>query len=81
MTSSPVCPFRDSYLMATVGQGLVALLKLQRSNAALLQLAEAISLKREGASLVATLSMPTGEVVDLMKAEEARKAKKAAEKE
>jgi hypothetical protein len=67
--------------MATVGQGLVALLKLQRGNAGLLKLAEAISLKQDGADLVASLSIPTGEVVELIKADEARKAQKAAEEQ
>ena len=67
--------------MTMVGKGLVALLKLQRGNPTLLKLAEAITLKQDGASLVASLSMPTGEVVELIKADEARKAKKAAEEE
>jgi hypothetical protein len=67
--------------ITTVGQGLVAMLKLQQSNPILLKLAEAISLKHEGTGLVAKVDMPTGDVVDMIKADEASKAKKAAEKE
>jgi hypothetical protein len=68
-------------LMATVGHGLVALMKLQRDNPGTQKLAEAFSLKQDGAHVIATLAMPTGEVVDLMKADAARKSKKQAEKE
>jgi hypothetical protein len=68
-------------LMATVGQGLVALLKLQRDNSATMKLAEAVSLKQAGASVVASLAIPTDEVVGLLKADAARKAKKQTAKE
>jgi hypothetical protein len=67
--------------MALVGQGLVALMKLQRDNPGALKLAEALALKQDGTGVVATLAIPTDEVVGLMKADAARKAKKKAEKE
>jgi hypothetical protein len=67
--------------MATVGQGLLALLKLQRDNPGSLKIAEGLSLRQDGAGVVATLAIPTGEVIELMKADAARKAQKQAEKE
>jgi len=68
-------------LMASVGHGLVALLKLQRDNPGSQKLAEGLSVRQDGAHVIVTLAMPTGGVVDLMKADAARKAKKQAEKE
>jgi hypothetical protein len=67
--------------IATVGQGLVALMKLQRENTGALKLAEALSLKQDGSGVVATLAIPTGDLIDLIKADAARKAQKKAEKE
>jgi len=67
--------------MATVGQGLLALLKLQKDNPGSLKIAEALSLKQDGAGVVASLAIPTGEVVELIRADAARKAQKQAEKE
>lgn len=67
--------------MATVGRGLLALIKLDKDNPSSVKLAEALSLKQDGAGVVATLVIPTGEVVELMKADAARKAQKQAEKE
>jgi hypothetical protein len=67
--------------MSLIGQGLVALMKLQRFNPGSARLAEALSLKQEGAGVVATLAMPATEAIELMKADAARKAQKKAEKE
>ncbi len=67
--------------MATVGQGLVALMKLQKDNPGSAKLAEALSLKQDGASVVVSLSVPTGEAIEFAKADAARKAQKKAEKE
>ncbi|MGO8927368.1 MAG: hypothetical protein ACLQU3_10830 [Limisphaerales bacterium] len=64
-----------------VGHGLVALMKLQKDNPGSLKLAEALSLKQDGAGVVATLSIPTSEVIELIKADMARKAQQKAEKE
>jgi len=67
--------------MATVGQGLLALMKLRKDNAGALKFAEGLSLKQDGAEVTATLVIPTGEAVELMKADAERKAQKQAEKE
>ena len=67
--------------MGWVGQGLVALMKLQRGNPGSAKLAEALTLKQDGAGLVATLALSTDEAIALMKADAARKAQKKAEKE
>ena len=67
--------------MGWVGQGLVALMKLQRDNPGSAKLAEALALKQDGTSLVVTLALSTDEAVGLMKADAARKAQKKAEKE
>jgi hypothetical protein len=67
--------------MATVGQGLVALMKLQKDNPGSAKLAEALSLKQDGASVVVSLAVPTAEAIELAKADAARKAQKKAEKE
>jgi hypothetical protein len=67
--------------MATVGQGLVALMKLQKDNPSSAKLAEALSLKQDGAMIVVSLAVPTAEAIDLAKADAARKAQKKAEKE
>jgi hypothetical protein len=67
--------------MATVGQGLVALMKLQKDNPGSAKLAEALSLKQDGASVVVSLTIPTAEAIEIAKADAARKAQKQAEKE
>jgi hypothetical protein len=67
--------------MALVGQGLVALTKLQKDNAGSVKLAEGLSLKQDGASVVVTLSVPTTGAIDLMKEDAARKAEKKAKAE
>jgi len=67
--------------VAMVGQGLVALMKLQQSNPIALKLAQALALKQEGAGVVATAAIPSGEIIELMKADATRKAQKKAEKE
>ena len=76
-TSDPVV----AQQMATVGHGLLALVKLRKENPGALKLAEALSLKQDGAEVTATLVIPTGEAVELMKADAERKARKQAEKE
>jgi hypothetical protein len=67
--------------MATIGQGVVALMKLQKEKPEVVKLAEAISLKHNGAGIVATLAMPAGDVVDMLKADAARKAQRKAQRE
>ncbi len=66
--------------MAAVAQGLVALGRLA-NKPELTKLLEAVSVKQAGASVVATLSLPAAEVVNMLKADAERKAaRKAQEK-
>jgi hypothetical protein len=67
--------------MASVGQGLLALMKLQKDNPGSVKLAEALTLKQDGAGVVASLAISTDEAIELMKAGAVRKAQKQAEKE
>jgi hypothetical protein len=67
--------------MALVGQGLVALTKLQKDNAGSVKLAEGLSLKQDGSGVVVSLTVPTAGAIDLMKADAARKAEKKAKAE
>jgi hypothetical protein len=62
--------------IASIGQGLLALMKLQKDKPETLKLAAALSLKQDGASVVVTLVMPADDAVTLMKAHAARKAQK-----
>jgi hypothetical protein len=64
--------------IAVVGQGLLALLKLQSEKPEAVKLAESISLKRDGSTVVASLAMPATTAVELYKADAARKAEKRA---
>jgi hypothetical protein len=65
--------------LAAVGQGLVALLKLQQEKPEAMRLANALSLKQDGLAVIATLGMPTDEVVAMMKAGAEKKAAKKAQ--
>ena len=67
--------------MASVGQGLLALMKLQKDNPGSVKLAEALSLKQDGAGVVAALAVPVADAIELMKADAARKAEKKAKAE
>jgi hypothetical protein len=67
--------------MALVGQGLVALMKLQKDASGAVKLADGLSLKQDGASVVATLTVPTAGAIELMKADAAKKAEKKAKAE
>jgi hypothetical protein len=67
--------------MASVGQGLLALMKLQRDNPGSVKLAEALSLKQDGAGVVVALTVPVADAIELMKADAARKSEKKAKAE
>jgi hypothetical protein len=67
--------------MSWVGRGLVALMTLQKDNPGTATLGDAITLKQDGATVVASLAIPTGDAIELMKADAVRKAKKKADKE
>jgi hypothetical protein len=67
--------------IASVGQGFVALMKLQKDNPGSARLAQALALKQDGGGVLVSLAVPTGEAIELMKADAARKAQPKAEKE
>ncbi len=67
--------------MVLVGQGLMALIKLQKDNPGSVKLAEGLSLKQDGAELVASVTASDADVVELMKADAAKKAQKKAKAE
>ncbi len=60
--------------MVTVAQGLVALMKLQTDKPESVKLAEAMTIKQEGASVVGRLNLSVDEVVAMLKAGAARAA-------
>ena len=64
--------------MLSVGQGLVALLKLQQDNPEATKLADGLSLRQDGTNVAATLAMPTPQAVELLKAGAAKQAAKKA---
>jgi hypothetical protein len=59
--------------IATVGQGLLALMKLQKDNPGSVKLAEGLSIKQDGPGVVATLTVASADAIELMKADAARK--------
>jgi len=65
-------------LMSSVGQGVLALMKLQRDNPGWAKLAKGLALKRDGARVIVSLAMPATEAIELLKADDARKARKKA---
>ena len=67
--------------MASVGQGLLALMKLQQDNPGSVKLAEALSLKQDGAGVVVALAVPAADAIEVMKADAAKKAQKKAKAE
>jgi len=62
--------------IASVGQGLVSLMKLQKDRPEASKLAEVLSLKQEASDVIVSFSIPAGDAIGLMKADAARKAKK-----
>jgi hypothetical protein len=65
---------------ASVVQGVLALAKLLKEKPEASKLAEALSVKQEGASLVARLAMPAADVIAMLKADAEKKDQKKAEK-
>ena len=57
-----------------IAQGLLALAKLQTDKPEAVKVANAVNLKQDGARVVGTLALPAGDVVEMMKADAARKA-------
>jgi hypothetical protein len=60
--------------VASIGQGLVALLKLQQDKPEATKLANALTLKQDGTRVVASLILPADDVLDFIKASAAKKA-------
>ena len=58
----------------SIAQGLVALMKLQKDKPQSAKLADAMVITQEGARIVGKLVLPASEVVEIMKADAARKA-------
>jgi hypothetical protein len=54
--------------ISAIAQGLLALLKLQKDNPDATKLVNALSLRQDGANVVATASIPSQEAADLIKA-------------
>ena len=67
--------------MMAIAQGMVGLMKLQKDKPEAAKIAEGLSLKQNGSSVLATLALPASDVVNLMKADAAKKAEKKDEKE
>lgn len=59
----------------SIAQGLLALAKLQNDRPDSVKVVNAIQLKQDGDRVVGTLALPASEVVDMMKADAARKAR------
>ena len=64
--------------MLSVGQGLVALMKLQQDTPASVKLAEGLSLRQDGTGVAATLTVSTAQAIELMKSSAARQVLKKA---
>jgi hypothetical protein len=64
--------------IVSVAHGLAGLLKLQQNKPEVTKLAEAIAVKQDGTRVTASATMPSTEVVAIMKADAERKAKKKA---
>jgi hypothetical protein len=62
--------------MSSIAQGLIALGKLQNGKPEAIKLANAMALKQDGSRLVVNLNLPANEVIEMMKADAARKAAK-----
>jgi hypothetical protein len=58
----------------SIAQGLLALMKLDTSKPETINVANALAVKQDGARVVANLDLPAKEVVEMMKADAARKA-------
>jgi hypothetical protein len=65
--------------MSAIAQGLLALLKLQQGNPDALKIANAVSLRQDGADVIATVSIPSQDAVDLIKTKVADAERKHSE--
>jgi len=60
--------------LTSIANGLVALMKFQKGKPENARIAEAMSLKQDSADLVVNLTLPVGSVIEMFKADAARKA-------
>ncbi|MDB6063814.1 MAG: hypothetical protein JWR26_22 [Pedosphaera sp.] len=60
--------------IASIGQGLMSLLKLQQDKPEAVKLANALSLKQDGTRVVASLTLPSSDVLEIIQADIAKKA-------
>ncbi|HVM46635.1 MAG TPA: hypothetical protein VMU04_01340 [Candidatus Acidoferrum sp.] len=67
--------------MASVAQGLIALMKLQQDKPETAKFAQGLTVSQDGQALTIKLSLPATDAVGMMKADAARKAHKKAAKE
>ena len=63
--------------ICSIGKGLLALAKLQKEKPEITRVTDGIALKQDGAKVTATLSLAASDVLDAVKADAARKAKRA----
>ena len=63
--------------ISAIGQGILALMKLNKEKPEAVKIAEALSLKQDGASVIGTLNVSADDLVGFMKADAERKAKQA----
>ncbi len=65
--------------IGSIAQGLLALMKLQSGKPEAAKLAEALTLRKDGAQVIISLTLPDAEAVELLKADAARKAQRRAQ--
>jgi hypothetical protein len=63
--------------IAAIAQGLLAVLKLQKSDANAMKLANAIVIKQDGPVVGLTLSVPSSELIDMIKEGQKKAEEKA----
>jgi hypothetical protein len=68
-------------LIETVGRGLLSLMALQKEKPEAQRLAQGLTVQREAAVVLVKLALPAQDVVEMMKADAARKAAKETTKE
>ena len=62
--------------IASIANGLVSLMKLQKEKPESVKIAQGIALKQEGARVDVNLTLPAHDVIEILKADAARKAQK-----
>jgi hypothetical protein len=66
--------------ISAIAQGLLAVLKLQKGNADVLKLANAVDIKQNGPSVALAVSLPSDEVISTLREKRAEAKEKVAEK-